>query len=326
MPSSSRRARLRTLLLLAPLLGATALAGCADREQAPAPDTAAAGAGFPVTIQAEGGPPLTLETRPERIVSLSPSATETLFAVGAGKQVVAADNQSSYPEQAPDKPELSGLTPSPEAIASYDPDLVVVSADVNDLSSALAKTGTQTLVLPDARTLKAAYAQFELVGKATGHADEGADLAQRTRQDLDKIVADTPEPGGAPLTYYHELDPTYYSATSATFIGQVYGKFGLVNIADGDDPQASGGYPQLSAERILQADPDLIFLADSKCCGQNAETVAARPGWDTLTAVREGHVVALDDDIASRWSPRVVELARAVSEAVADAATAPAGR
>jgi iron complex transport system substrate-binding protein len=295
------------------LAAALSLGGCASHDAA-APADQQAGAGFPVQVTPPGGTPLTLDKRPERIVSLSPSATETLYAVGAGTQVVAVDSASDYPAQAP-KTALSGLSPDPEAIAAKNPDLVVVSADTTKLAAALAKTGVKTLVLPDAKTLDAAYAEFELLGKATGHADQGADVAKRTKADIDKLVADTPKPP-TPLTYYHELDPTYYSATSATFLGQLYSLFGLRNIADGSNPQASGGYPQLSAETILRANPDLVFLADSKCCAQNAAAVAARPGWNTLTAVQKHHVFPLDDDIASRWSPRIADLARAIADAV----------
>jgi iron complex transport system substrate-binding protein len=288
-----RRAPLTILTCVLALLGAVALSGCATRDEAPAAQ----------------------EKRPERIVSLSPSATETLFAVGAGQQVVAVDSASTYPEQAPRTP-LSGLTPDPEAIASHKPDLVIVSSDVTNLTAALEKTGTKTLVMPDAKTLDAAYAQFAQLGEVTGHKAEGEDLARRTKADIDKLVAGTPKPA-KPLSYYHELDQTYYSVTSATFLGSLYQQFGLTNIADGSDPTASGGYPQLSAEKIIQADPALIFLADTKCCGQNAQTVAARPGWNTLTAVKANRVFPLDDDIASRWSPRITDLARAVSAAVA---------
>ncbi|WP_211323122.1 ABC transporter substrate-binding protein [Amycolatopsis palatopharyngis] len=302
--------------LAALLLGVTGLAGCADREDS-APQEAA-DSSFPVTVQAEGAPAVTIEQRPERIVSLSPSATETLYAVGAGEQVVAVDDQSTHPEEAP-RTDLSGLNVDPEAILTHNPDLVVVYADAdNKLTETLGKAGTRTLVLPDATSLDDAYAQFELVGKATGHAAEGTELAARTKEDLEKIVADTPKPE-QPLTYFHELDPTYYTVTSATFIGGVYEKFGLVNIADGDDPTASSGYPQLSAETIVEANPDLVFLADAQCCGQTPETVAERPGWDTLSAVRKDRVIVLDADVASRWSPRVVDFARTVSAAIAPA-------
>ena len=118
------------------------------------------------------------------------------------------------------------------------------------------------------------------------------------------------------MTYYHELDDTLFSATSTTFIGQLYSMLGLVNIADGSDPDGFG-YPQLSAEVIIDADPDFIFLADTICCGQSQATVAARPGWETLQAVVGGRVVELDDAVASRWGPRVVDLLEIVAGAVA---------
>ncbi|RZQ60001.1 ABC transporter substrate-binding protein [Amycolatopsis suaedae] len=302
--------RLSVLFLLVGLV----LAGCADREPAPAPGPQQDGA-FPVQLSPAGAPSVTVAKRPERIVALSPTVTEVLYAVGAGSQVVAVDSASDFPPEVPKTP-LSGLSPDPEAIAGHNPDLVVVSADRDGkLAAALQRTGVTTLVVPDAKTLNEAYSHIELLGKATGHAAEGADVARRTREDLDKIVAETPKPA-KPLRYYHEVDQTFYSVTSGTFIGQVYAKFGLANIADGG---GVGDYPQLSSEKVLQANPDLIFLADTKCCGQSPQTVAQRPGWNTLTAVKNGNVVALNDDVASRWTPRIVELARAVGAAVAKA-------
>ncbi|MFD2399472.1 ABC transporter substrate-binding protein [Prauserella oleivorans] len=296
------------------MLGVLLLTGCADRKPASSGQQEAA-AGFPVEVRPEGAPAVTIEQRPERIVSLVPSVTETLYAVGAGKQVAAVDELSNFPAHAP-KTALSGLDPDPEAIAAHNPDLVIVESDTEGkLADALRRTGITTLVLPAPTTLDAAYRQFELVGQATGHAREGKDLARRVSSDIDKLVAGARVPEGR-LTYYHELDGTFYSVTSATFLGEVYGRFGLANIADQGNPKAMGGYPQLSAEHILRSDPDFIFLADSKCCGQNPDTVAARPGWDTLTAVRKNRVFALDDDVVSRWSPRLVEFARTVADAV----------
>jgi iron complex transport system substrate-binding protein len=117
------------------------------------------------------------------------------------------------------------------------------------------------------------------------------------------------------LRFYHELDPTYFSVTSDTFIGYVYNQFGLVNIADLAEGNG-GAYPQLNAEFILSADPDLIFQACTKYCGETAESMAARPGWGAVAAIANGGVVELDDDIASRWGPRIVDFVRAVAEAV----------
>ncbi len=250
--------------------------------------------------------------QPKRIVSLSPTATEMLFAIGAGGQVVAVDSNSNYPAEAP-KTELSAYQPNLEAIAGYKPDLVVYSDDPGELAAGLAKLSIPALKQPAATRLDDTYAQLDQLGKATGHVNEAGPRATTIRTEVQRIAAaDRPE---RPLTYYHELDKNLYTATSKTFIGQLYGQLGMKNIADAADKDATG-YPQLSAEYVIKADPDLIFLADTKCCGQSARTVAARDGWDQLTAVRSGGVVELDDDVASRWGPRVVDFLKLVAAKV----------
>ena len=283
----------------------------------PAATTAAAptSAGAPTTAAAPG------EDGPQRIVSLSPTHTETLFAIGAGPQVVAVDDQSNYPpEAAAVLTDLSGFTPNVEAIASYEPDLVVTSGD-QTLTDQLEALGLAVWVGPAATTFDEAYSQIEQLGAATGHVGEAAELVGAMQTDLEALAGSLPT-SEAPLTVYHELSPDGYSASSATFIGQVYELFGLRNIADAAED--SSGYPQLNAETIIQANPDLIFLADTKCCGESLETVAARDGWDQITAVQNGNVFAMDDDVASRWGPRVVEYAEQVHDAV-EQALVPAG-
>lgn len=279
--------------------------------QAP-PETPSTAAAFPVTIAAANGD-VTLEERPEHIVSLSPTATEMLFAIGAGDQVEAVDDQSNYPPDAP-VTDLSGFEPNVEAIASYEPDLVVYATEPGDLGASLEGLGIPALQQDAAASLDDVYAQIGELGKATGSASEAAALVEGMRGDIDTIV-DSIEPTEPPLSFYHELDDTYYSVTSSTFIGQLYARTGLVNIAD-EAKGAGGGYPQLSAEYIIQANPDLIFLADTKCCGQSAATVAERPGWSRIAAVERGGVISLDDDIASRWGPRVVDFLRRIAAAV----------
>lgn len=278
----------------------------------PTPEPSGTSATFPVTVDAADGPVEITEV-PETIVSLSPTATEMLFAIDAGEQLAAVDSYSNYPPDAP-ATDLSAFEPNVEAIAGYDPDLVVISDDGGDLSAALGELDIPVLQQPAATDLNDAYAQIENLGTATGHSAEADAVVEQMRSDIDKLAADAPETD-EPLTYYHELDDTYYSVTSDTFIGQLYELAGLRNIADEAGGDA-GGYPQLSEEFILDADPDLIFLADTKCCGQSAQTVAQRPGWDQLTAVRDDGVVELDDDIASRWGPRVVDLLETVIDAV----------
>jgi iron complex transport system substrate-binding protein len=154
---------------------------------------------------------------------------------------------------------------------------------------------------------------------------EAAAEVDRIRSALEELAASVPERDD-PLTYYHEVDDTLYTVTSQTFIGEIYALAGLENVADPADPDgAAGGYPQLSAEFLVDADPDLIFLADTVCCGQTAQTVAARPGWDALSAVQAGRIIELDDDIASRWGPRVVDFLETIVAAVAEVEAVPAG-
>lgn len=266
---------------------------------------------FPVTVEGTSGQ-VTIDERPERVVSLSPTATEDLFAIGAGEQVIAVDDQSNFPPEAP-ATELSGFEPNVEAVAGFEPDLVVFATEPGDLGSSLEGLGITALQLDAAPTLEVAYEQIEQLGLATGHADEARALVEDMRSEIEGIVDAADQASGT--SFYYELDDTFYSVTSKTFIGQLFELLGLENIAD-EVGRGSGGYPQLSAEYILASDPDLIFLADTKCCGQSLETVSQRPGWHELSAVTRGDVVPLDDDVASRWGPRIVDLVRRISEAV----------
>jgi iron complex transport system substrate-binding protein len=278
---------------------------------APTTSTTAPSA-FPVTIETPGGK-VTIETEPQRIVSLSATATETLFAIGAGGLVAAADDTSNYPEEAP-ATDLNGFTVTAESVAALDPDLVVYFFDPGDLADGLAALGIPAIHHPAPATIEDAYAQIEQLGAATGRLADAALLVSEMATELAEIEASVAE-AGRDLTYYYELDQNFYSLTSTTFVGTLLAGLGLASIADPADEDGIG-YPQLSAEYILQEDPDLILLADAKCCGQDATTVAARPGWDVLTAVAGGGIVELDDDVASRWGPRIVDLLDVVADAV----------
>ena len=255
---------------------------------------------------------------PQRIVSLSPTATEDLFAIGAGPQVVAVDDQSNYPANAP-KTRLSGYTPNAEAVAGYRPDLVVIANDANGLVAALHKLHVRVLIQPAARNLAGAYAEIEQLGAVTGHTAGAKRVVAGMRSRIEAAVGSLPKAAKG-LSVYHELEPDYYSVTSKTFIGQIYTLLGLHDIADAA-PKAGSGYPQLSAEYIVAANPDVIVLADSVCCGQTPAKVEARPGWQNVAAVKHGDVVAVNDDVASRWGPRVVDFVRIVAAKLKAAAS-----
>lgn len=308
----------RTALALAALLAVTACgddASSSSATDATTAPTAAAEAAFPITVKPANGD-VTIADKPVAIVSLSPTATEMLFAIGAGEQVIAVDDQSNHPSNAPVS-DLSGFQPNVEAIAAQEPDLVVVSGDPDGLLAALASLKIPTVMLPTAKTLDESYAQIELLGAATGNIAGAAEIVGNMKTDIADIIAEAPRTSGAKLRVFHELSPDYYSAASKTFIGQAYAMLGMENIADAADTDAADGYPQLSAEAIVAADPDVIVLADTVCCQQNTAAVAARPGWSQVSAVRTGAIVEANDDIASRWGPRFVQFLAQIADAAA---------
>jgi iron complex transport system substrate-binding protein len=136
-----------------------------------------------------------------------------------------------------------------------------------------------------------------------------------------QIAADVRQAGTghAGLSYYWELSASpYYSATSTTFLGQIVGLFGLKNIADAADKASDGGYPELTEEYIVTAQPQIIFLADNEAAdgGQSPAVVAARPGWSAVLAVKNKEIVPLNDDVASRWGPRLPQLVAQIAQAV----------
>jgi iron complex transport system substrate-binding protein len=275
------------------------------------PAAVATAAGRTVThyplVVTQGHTKVTIPKRPTAILSLSPTATEMLYAIGAGAQVKAVDKDSDFPAKAPHT-SLDGNSPNVEAIAAYKPDLVVASQPPNGLGSDLGKLGIPLIVNSPATGLTQEYAQFLELGKVTGHPSAAKAEVAKIKAQVATIVASVHKPAH-PLTYYYELDQTYYSSTSSTFIGQVLGLLGLHSIADAaKGAAASGGYPQLSGEFILKANPNYVLLADILCCGQSVATVAARPGWSNLAAVKGGRVLEINDDIASRWGPRIVDL------------------
>ena len=282
-----------------------------DAQTAMQMDSEVAQSVYPLVVETINGD-MSIEDRPTKILSLSPTATEILFAVGAGDQVIAVDDQSNYPAEAPTSG-ISGYAPNLEAILALEPDLVVHSYLPEDIEQGLANVGIPSLPQFAAQTLEDTYQQIEQLGLVTDNSDSALAQVQSMRDSVDQLVARTSNLDS--FSFYHELDQTYYSVTSATFIGQVYDMLGLQNIADAAEG-AGSGYPQLSEEYILSQDPDLIFLADTKCCAQSIETVSERNGWNALTAVQSQKIIELDDDIASRWGPRVVEFLEAIVVAI----------
>jgi iron complex transport system substrate-binding protein len=281
--------------------------------------------------------PVSATTVPGCVVSLSPSATETLFAIGAGSQVKAVDTDSNFPTRGLPSVKIDPFNPSVEQIAalcpiskshpSAKPDLVVIAYDANAIAEGLRALGIKVLEQDAPSTLNDALNQIRTLGALTGHAPAANALASSIAA---SIAADIRSVHSLKLTHplkaltvYYELDPTYYSVTSDTFVGSLLKSLGVTNVADAAASPSDYGYPQLSAEYLLSAKPKVVFLADTVCCAASPLTVANRTGWSTMTAVRAHQVVALNDDVASRWGPRLLRLMSQLTAAVRAAALNP---
>ena len=264
--------------------------------------------------------------KPGCVVSLSPTATETLFAIGAGKQVQAVDKDSDFPTTGLPTKRIDALNPSVEAVIgickstashpSTKPDLVIISFDANDIKEKLTALGIKVINQSPPTNEAGALAQIEQLGTLTGHVKSADALASSIKTTITADIASVPKHPGRTLTAYYELDTTYYSLTSSTFVGSLLKALGVVNIADPKNTTADAGYPQLSAEYIVSADPKMIFLADTVCCKASASTVAKRPGFSKVAAVEDHEVIGLNDDIASRWGPRLRVLMNQLTAAV----------
>ena len=268
---------------------------------------------------------------PTCIVSMSPTATETLFAIGAGSQVKAVDRDSNFPVGKLPKVHIDALNPSVEAVAgvcpkkngkTVKPDLVIISYDANNIKANLTALGIRVLEQDAAVSVADALGQIRQLGTETGHAAAANQVANSVQRDINAAVASVTATASrlkvsrSSISVYYELDPTLYSITSTTFVGSLLSALGVTNIADAVATESDYGYPQLSREYVVSASPKVIFLADTKCCSVNATMVATRTGFSGVRAVKYGHVVSLDDDVASRWGPRLSTLMRQIAQAI----------
>lgn len=252
---------------------------------------------------------------PKRIISLSPSATETLFAIGAGKQVIAVDDLSNYPSNAPIT-KLSAFSPNVEALLNYKPDLIILNADATkalEVKAALEKLKIAVFLEKAPDNLKQAYAEVTALGRVTGNLSGAQSTISAMKSRITTAIKSAKK--SKPITFFHELDNTLYSATSDTFIGKVYKDFNLKNIADPAASADSAGYPQLQSEYLIKANPRIIFLADAQY-GESITTLATRPGWNGIAAVKNKDVVALPEDIPSRWGPRLADFYEFIAKSI----------
>ena len=270
---------------------------------------------YPLTIKF-GGYTTKIAKKPTKIISLSPSATEIFYAVGAGSQILAVDNLSNYPAGAPIS-EISAFEPNVEAILAKKPDLVLLSIDSTkapQIRNALVKLGIPVLMEKAPSTLNDVYAENTLLAQVTDRQDGAVKLNAAMAKSIKDVLAKAKK--SSKIRIFHELDDTYYSVTSNTFIGKVYKDFGAVNISDTASGADNSGYPQLSAEYLLKSDPQVIFLADAQY-GVTADSVSKRAGWSQISAVKNKKIVELPADVPSRWGPRLVDFYKLIGASLA---------
>lgn len=308
---------LRKTLILTLLL-ALALAGCAPAStpteapvsvstDIPATEAPAQAPASDVTTFTDGlGREIELEGPAQRVVSIAPSNTEILFAIGAGAQVVGRDEFSDYPAEAASLPSIGGSMGefSAEAIVALEPDLVL-AAEINtpELVKQLEDLGLTVYYLSNPTTLEEMYVNLEIVARLTGHDVSGLVESLKVRvAAVDEKIA--------PLSFrpnvFYEIDATdpnkpwtYGPGTFGELLIERAGGFNVGSVAT--DP-----YPQLSLEQIVVANPSVIVLGDAMW-GVTVESVQERAGWDAIDAVQNGNIFPIDDNLISRPGPRLVD-------------------
>jgi iron complex transport system substrate-binding protein len=271
--------------------------------------------GFPQEVERSDGEILRLEEPAQRIVSLSPGATEIIYAIGAQEALAAVDLNADYPAEAASFAEkVDAFQPNVEAIAALEPDLVIVATDSDGIVGALDRLSIPVLYIDldlEVRTVEDVFEQIAIIGRLTDReaaAGELVDALEARVAAIDEELEDVTE-GEA---VFHELDSTYYTVSEQTFIGNLYQRLKLRNIAGDGDGVA---YPQLTQEKIIADNPGIIVLADEEF-GVSIESVKARPGWDAIRAVRDDRIFAVDPDIISRPGPRIVDALEQLAEQV----------
>lgn len=302
--------------LAALVLTALLLAACGDDDgtseaAAGSSDASTSGAAFPRTITDSSNTKVTIPAQPQRIISLSPAATEILFAIGAGDRVEGSDKFSNYPEAALKMAKLDYSKPDPEAALALNPDLVIMATRQEEQVKQFRDLKMTVLYFEEAPTVEGVYDSITLLGQLTGHDDQAAQLVASMRQRVTAMTSKVADVTKGPRVFY-ELTTDLYTAAPGTFIGSMLSLLKAQNIATG----AASDFPQLTAEAVIAADPEVILLADAEFQAQNADTVLTRPGWANVSAVKSRRIVGIDDDLASRPGPRIVEAMEIVAKAL----------
>ena len=297
--------------------GSPAGQGAAPAAGTAGSDAAAPAAVFPVTLTDDDGRTVTLARQPGRIVSVAPSNTEILFALGLGDRVVGVTTFCDYPAAAAAKPKIGGLRPNLEAIVAQQPDLVLgIRGTPPDVIAALEGQQIPVAIL-NPGDFAGVLANLRAVGRLTGTAPAAERLTGEMDARWKAVETRTRGVSGRPRVLYEidASDPVAISAAGpGTFIDAMIAAAGGVNVLSALTPGQQ--YPRIGAEAILGADPDLILIGDAPF-GQSKAVVAARPGWGALRAVQRGALVEIEDpNVTSRPGPRLVDGLELVARAI----------
>jgi len=299
---------LAVLLLVASACGA---ATAPFQSQQPSPTATAAAAAFPTTVTDFQNRSVTVAQRPERIVSIGPSITEFLFALGAGPRVVGADDFSDEPAAAKQVEKVGGIKVNFEKVVSLKPDLVLSVKFSDGTIEKLASAGLLVLVV-DPQSAGDVARTAILLGRAVG--SDGNAMARDIQKRIDDVRAKTSTATTKPRVY-HEIDAS--DPTKIFTVGPGSYIHDLIEIAGGQNiaARAASAYPQLSAEEILRSDPEIIVLAAAEYSAK-PDQVAARTGWSVISAVKNKRIVTIAPNLINRPGPRVGEAAEAYAKLV----------
>ena len=276
----------------------------------PTPSSTAPRAPFPRTVVDASQVSLVLAAPPQRIVSLSPGATEALFAVGAGPRVVAVDLFSDTPEAARSLTKVDYSRPNPEQVIALRPDLVLMSGRQRDQVQRFRELGLPVVYLGEPATLDAVLDNIALIAKATGDDEAAATLLRGLTQRLGAVRAKVADVTTGPRVFF-ELSPALHTAGPNSFIGSMLSTLKAQNIAT-----TATQFPQLSAEALIAADPQVVLLADVASAKVDPASIGQRPGWAGVSAVRNGRVHEVDADATNRPGPRIVDAVEAIARAL----------
>ncbi|GAB7387044.1 ABC transporter substrate-binding protein [Bacillaceae bacterium] len=263
---------------------------------------------FPVTVVDATGAEITVAKEPERIVSIIPSATETAFALGLGEKIVGVSAWDNYPEEVKKLEKVGGLDVNVEKVVSLQPDLVLAHVSNGKSVEALRKAGVKVLVT-DAKSLAETFAAIRLIAQATGTQEEAEALIrkmQRERDEVIRAVADIPAEKRPKV--WLEVSPELHTAGQGTFLHELVKLAGGQNVAS--DLQ---GWVQVNEEKVIAANPDVIFVTYGYYVQEAAEQVKQRKSWQVVNAVKNGRVYELHSDLVDRPGPRITQGLRQIA-------------